>query len=151
MVGISFPEYSMRFYFYSILTFFSSWSHAWKKIYLRAAGVPAVHAGAAHPYGDRKGEEPLAKCGRTLGCTPAGTTWNIYFYECCGQLDPDLHWECGSGSSRAKKGKSEEMNCFEGWIFSFVGFQASPVALTSFTEANRKIVFFHFFIKIKTY
>jgi hypothetical protein len=45
-----------------------------ESICLRAAGVSAVHAGAAHPYGDRKGEEPLAKCGRTLWCTPAGTT-----------------------------------------------------------------------------
>ncbi len=54
-----------------------------ESICLRAAGVPAVHAGAAHPYGDRKGEEPLAKCGRTLGCTPAGsTTWNIFCQSC---------------------------------------------------------------------
>jgi hypothetical protein len=56
-----------------------------KVFVLCAAGVPAVHAGAAHPYGDRKGEEPLAKCGRTLGCTPAGTTWNISISD----VDPD--------------------------------------------------------------
>jgi hypothetical protein len=39
------------------------------------------------------------------------------------RLDPDLDWECGSGSNRAKKGKSEEMNCFEGWMFSFEGWK----------------------------
>ncbi len=74
-----------------------------ESICLRAAGVPAVHAGAAHPYGDRKGEEPLAKCGRTLGCTPAGTTWNIFIsvtgsalifvgwiWICIGNTFPDL-------------------------------------------------------------
>ncbi len=58
-----------------------------KVFVLCAAGVPAVHAGAAHPYGDRKGEEPLAKRGRTLGCTPAGTTWKISV----SVVDPDPH------------------------------------------------------------
>ncbi len=56
-----------------------------KVFVLLAAGVPAVHAGAAHPYGDRKGEEPLAKCGCTLGCTPAGITLSIFLYVCCGR------------------------------------------------------------------
>ncbi len=99
-----------------------------KVFVLRAAGVPAVHAGAAHPYGDWKGEEPLAKCGRTLGCTPAGTTWNIFICVtgsalifvgwiriCIWNADPDP----GGQNGPLVKKKIEEINCFEVWMFSF--------------------------------
>jgi hypothetical protein len=48
-----------------------------------------------------------------------------------GRLDPDLHWEYGSGSRRAKMNrKSEENSSFEVLDVLFCGMKTSPVACT---------------------
>jgi hypothetical protein len=55
-----------------------------------------------------------------------------------GQLDPDpdLHWEYGSGSRRAKMNhKSEENSSFDVLDVFFSGIKSSPEACTSFMEA----------------
>ncbi len=52
------------------------------------------------------------------------------------RLDPDPHWEYGSGSRRAKMtNKSEENSSFGALDVLFSGRKASPVAWTSFMEA----------------
>ncbi len=78
----------------------------------------------------------------------SGTGWKRQILkQCClsgsaririhfGRLDPDPHWEYGSGSRRAKRvQKSVEISGFEVPDVLYWGMKTSPVARTSFMKA----------------